>query len=383
MFFRKLSRAISFKPKRSTRASRNHSARPCHLKVTVGQLFEGRYTILGKLGQGSYATVWLARDDAAKTESTKQVAIKILTAECTTGPESLDELGSFLSARSHGNSGDGNERVVKLLGYFHYRGHACLVLELLGESVDDVRGIIGSRRLPAQVVKKLCRDMLLALDYLHNSGVIHTDIHPSNILLAQPLSRPTPPKEELERVLIERASHVAEPMFKLADLGHAVPTETVHHGLIQPAELRAPEVIIEASWDEKVDIWNMGCLAYEFVTGGRLFNPNYQTVERGIEPAEAHLVQIIEQIGDFDEDLLRRGIYGEKYFDFAGDLRCNAPLCRTTMEEIMTRVQKKLGVMDLAELTVFCDFLRTMLRIRPEERWPPSLILEHHWLEVD
>ncbi len=174
MFFRKLSRAISFKPKRSTRASRNHSARPCHLKVTVGQLFEGRYTILGKLGQGSYATVWLARDDAAKTESTKQVAIKILTAECTTGPESLDELGSFLSARSHGNSGDGNERVVKLLGYFHYRGHACLVLELLGESVDDVRGIIGSRRLPAQVVKKLCRDMLLALDYLHNSGVIHT-----------------------------------------------------------------------------------------------------------------------------------------------------------------------------------------------------------------
>lgn len=66
-----------------------------------------------------------------------------------------------------------------------------------------------------------------------------------------------------------------------------------------------------------------------------------------------------------------------------GDLRCNAPLCRTTMEEIMTRVQKKLGVMDLAELTVFCDFLRTMLRIRPEERWPPSLILEHHWLEVD
>ncbi|KAJ2926927.1 hypothetical protein H1R20_g10176, partial [Candolleomyces eurysporus] len=40
---------------------------------------------------------------------------------------------------------------------------------------------------------------------------------------------------------------------------------------VQPIRLRAPEVVLGRNWDEKIDIWSLGCLTYEFITGRTLF----------------------------------------------------------------------------------------------------------------
>ncbi|XP_058487713.1 SRSF protein kinase 1b isoform X2 [Solea solea] len=152
--------------------------------VKIGDLFNGRYHVIRKLGWGHFSTVWLAWDIQEK----RFVAMKVVKSAEHYTETALDEIKLLKSVRNTDPSDPSRERVVQLLDDFKISGmngtHVCMVFEVLGYHL--LKWIIKSnyQGLPLPCVKSIIRQVLQGLDYLHTKcKIIHTDIKPENILL--------------------------------------------------------------------------------------------------------------------------------------------------------------------------------------------------------
>lgn len=143
---------------------------PTHLG---NELKRGRYRVLHKLGWGGYSTVWLARDKSLG----RYVAVKISVSDRPS--EQVErQLHVMRTISTSSLRHPGAPSMSKKLDRFELDGpngtHECLVLELLGPSVSDVvDDRFVDNRLPGELAKKVARQALLGLDYLHQNGIGH------------------------------------------------------------------------------------------------------------------------------------------------------------------------------------------------------------------
>ncbi|RXN35393.1 SRSF kinase 1-like isoform X2 [Labeo rohita] len=152
--------------------------------VKIGDLFNGRYHVIRKLGWGHFSTVWLAWDIQGK----RFVAMKVVKSAEHYTETALDEIKLLRSVRNTDQNDPSREKVVQLLDDFKISGvngtHVCMVFEVLGHHL--LKWIIKSnyQGLPLPCVKSIIRQVLQGLDYLHTKcKIIHTDIKPENILM--------------------------------------------------------------------------------------------------------------------------------------------------------------------------------------------------------
>ncbi|XP_062247644.1 SRSF protein kinase 1a isoform X1 [Platichthys flesus] len=153
--------------------------------VKVGDLYNGKYHVIRKLGWGHFSTVWLARDIQAK----RFVAMKVVKSAEHYTETAVDEIKLLRSVRNSDTNDPNREMVVQLLDDFKISGvngtHVCMVFEVLGHHL--LKWIIKSnyQGLPLPCVKSIIRQVLQGLDYLHTKcQIIHTDIKPENILMS-------------------------------------------------------------------------------------------------------------------------------------------------------------------------------------------------------
>ncbi|KAM9828238.1 SRSF protein kinase 3-like isoform X2 [Syngnathus typhle] len=152
--------------------------------VTIGDLFNGRYHVVRKLGWGHFSTVWLCWDLQKK----RFVALKVVKSAPHYTETALDEIKLLRCVRDSDPSDPHRQKIVQLIDDFKISGvngvHVCMVLEVLGHQL--LKWIIKSNYmgLPLVCVKSIIRQVLQGLDYLHTKcKIIHTDIKPENILL--------------------------------------------------------------------------------------------------------------------------------------------------------------------------------------------------------
>ncbi|XP_051282647.1 SRSF protein kinase 3 [Dicentrarchus labrax] len=152
--------------------------------VKIGDLFNGRYHVVRKLGWGHFSTVWLCWDLQKK----RFVALKVVKSAPHYTETALDEIKLLRCVRDSDPSDPYRETIVQLIDDFKISGvngiHVCMVLEVLGHQL--LKWIIKSNYmgLPLVSVKTIIRQVLQGLDYLHTKcKIIHTDIKPENILL--------------------------------------------------------------------------------------------------------------------------------------------------------------------------------------------------------
>uniref|UniRef100_A0A673JCQ2 non-specific serine/threonine protein kinase n=1 Tax=Sinocyclocheilus rhinocerous TaxID=307959 RepID=A0A673JCQ2_9TELE len=152
--------------------------------VKIGDLFNGRYHVVRKLGWGHFSTVWLCWDLQRK----RFVALKVVKSAQHYTETALDEIKLLKCVRDSDPTDPKRERIVQLIDDFKISGvngvHVCMVLEVLGHQL--LKWIIKSNYmgLPLVCVKSILRQVLEGLDYLHTKcKIIHTDIKPENILL--------------------------------------------------------------------------------------------------------------------------------------------------------------------------------------------------------
>lgn len=91
----------------------------------------------------------------------------------------------------------------------------------------------------------ITRQCLEALEYLHNLGILHCDLKPENILL-----------KSYKRCEI-----------KIIDLGSSCFVTDNLCLYVQSRSYRAPEVILGLPYDQKIDLWSLGCILAELCSG--------------------------------------------------------------------------------------------------------------------
>ncbi|KAG8963891.1 hypothetical protein FRC00_004586 [Tulasnella sp. 408] len=159
--------------------------------------------------------------------------------------------------------------------------HSCIVFEVLGPTVRDLVKDNPKQALSAEQVKRIARQLLLALQCCHRQGIIHKDIKPSNLMVVLPdiesyldptevegipVSVTTDSLSDARKYYPVTSQPIKAPIpddfvIKLVDFGSAQKADgTTSLWPIQPQLLRAPEVILDTGWGASADIWNFACL---------------------------------------------------------------------------------------------------------------------------
>jgi len=271
----------------------------------------------------------------------------------------------------------GRLSLVEFIDDFEHDGpegkHVCLVFELLGESVDSQMSDANRTRLPYPVAKCVTKQVLEALDFLHNEcQVLHTDVQTSNLLLEG-----IPRKGKGPSVFRTQDANI-----RLNDLGLACWTEEHLTDRIQPPLLRAPEITLDAPWEAGVDVYSVGCLSYYFVTGTLPF-PGRPAKDGTWSADDDRLKTVTNFFGPVPDVVLTNAEKGQDFFDDERKLRRRRSSTLPPLEEVISRSQKR-GSLNLEmpsdEVPVFCDFLREALATDPRERKTAKELTDHPWL---
>lgn len=162
--------------------------------------------------------------------------------------------------------------------------------------------------------------------------------------------------------------------IKIADLGNACWINRHFTNDIQTRQYRSPEVILGNQWGCSTDIWSIGCLIFELLTGDFLFEP---TEGAGFSKNDDHLAQIIELLGDIPEYLVKTGYYSKYYFTSnCKTLRKIQNLKPWPLESVLLE-KYKFSDKDSLEIS---NFLKCMLIIDPKLRMDAAGLSNHYWL---
>lgn len=202
-----------------------------------------RYKILEKIGAGSFATVYRARDN----ELGREVAIKQLHQEFIDDPKRMERFwqeAQLLASLQHPN-------IVTIFDIVKERGW--LVLELMQSSLAER---LSGRQIDLRALRATLAHVLRALKYLHAQGIIHGDIKPGNLMID------------------------ARRRVKLGDFGLACRVATVDGSLLKgTTKYMAPETVSDDFGDvgPASDLYSLGFSAYDLMCG-----PNFEELFPGL-----------------------------------------------------------------------------------------------------
>ncbi|OBZ85449.1 Protein kinase dsk1 [Choanephora cucurbitarum] len=156
--------------------------------VVIGERFDNnRYIVVRKLGWGHFSTVWLALD----TQTDCHVALKIVKSADRYTESALEEIKLLEGVKNTNPKSKGYQYIAQMLSHFWHHGpngkHACMTFEVLGESLLSLMKRYDYNGIPQHIVKRIAKQMLEGLDYLHREcGIVHTDLKPENVLVCIP-----------------------------------------------------------------------------------------------------------------------------------------------------------------------------------------------------
>jgi eukaryotic-like serine/threonine-protein kinase len=208
----------------------------------INTLFDGRYRIIRKLGSGGMANVYLAEDQ----ELGRRVAIKILNDRHAND----DQFVERFRREAKNAAGLSHPNIVSIYDRGEAEGTYYIAMEFLdGRSLKEL--IIGRGPAPVHVAIDYARKILDALRFAHRNGIVHRDIKPHN-------------------VIVDAEGRVKVTDFGIARAGTSQMTEV--GSIIGTAQYLSPEQAKGAPVDQTSDLYSVGIVLYELLTGKVPFN---------------------------------------------------------------------------------------------------------------
>ncbi|EPE02435.1 serine protein [Ophiostoma piceae UAMH 11346] len=389
--------------------------------VHLGDVFNnGQYEVIRKLGEGSFSTVWLARDQ----KNDRYVALKILVSDNKASTAELQILHHINNVAAT----DGARHITQLLGEFEHHGpngtHKCLVFELMGPNVNVMVEELpqfkprkwGMKvRYPPRMAKSILKQTLQALAFLHENGIAHGDFQPGNMLFSLGNIDATPAndlrQEEDEQgesisPAVQRLDGkqdkwaprylcVAQPLaaytkyeesfkIKLSDMGGAYFLADPPAAPVTPRGLRAPELILTGAVNKTLDIWSFGCLVFELLTG----RPLFCVPGGGGSEDDSHLLSLTAELGPLPDELFKQWKTSSLYFTPERKLfNCSTEgvpegeeplmLDQTSMEDMFDEAAPDL---DEDEARTVKALVRRILQYDPAKRPSAAELLADPWI---
>jgi eukaryotic-like serine/threonine-protein kinase len=203
----------------------------------LNTLFDGRYRIVRKLGTGGMANVYLAEDEVLG----RRVAIKILNDRHAGDDQFVERFrreAKNAASLSHPN-------IVSIYDRGEAEGTYYIAMEYLdGRSLKEL--IVARGPAPVNVASDYARQILAALRFAHRHGIVHRDIKPHN-------------------VLVDAEGRLKVTDFGIARAGASQMTEA--GSIIGTAQYLSPEQAKGAPVDQTSDLYSVGVVLYELLTG--------------------------------------------------------------------------------------------------------------------
>ncbi|CAD5226368.1 unnamed protein product [Bursaphelenchus xylophilus] len=315
-----------------------------------------RYEILKIIGKGSFGQVIKAYDHKYQ----QFVALKLVRNEKRFHRQAEEEIRILDHLRQQ--DPDHVHNVIHMLDHFNFRNHKCITFELMSINLYELIKKNKFHGFNLTLVRKFAHSMLQCLDLLYRNRLIHCDLKPENVLLKNQ----------------NRSS------IKVIDFGSSCFENQRIYTYIQSRFYRAPEVILGARYGMPIDMWSLGCILAELLTGYPLL-PG--------EDENDQLALIVELLGVPSTKILESGKRTRNFFSSRGHPR----YCQVTQLMDGTMVlgggRSKRGKMrgppgsrtwnqalkNMGD-ELFTDFLKRCLDWDPELRMTPQQALKHPWL---
>ncbi|OCK82571.1 hypothetical protein K432DRAFT_424057 [Lepidopterella palustris CBS 459.81] len=299
--------------------------------IVFGDHLSYRYEVVDLLGKGSFGQVVRCVDH----KTGQLVAVKIIRNKKRFHQQALVEVNILQKLREW--DPENKHSMINFTQSFYFRGHLCISTELLGMNLYEFIKAHEFKGFSLRLIRRFCKQMLSSLVLLKSHRVIHCDLKPENILLAHPLHSE----------------------IKVIDFGSSCFENEKVYTYIQSRFYRSPEVILGMSYGMPIDMWSLGCILAELLTGYPIF-PG--------ENEQEQLACIMEIFGPPEKHLIEKSSRKKLFFDSLGKPRVTVSSKGRRRRPSSKTLQQALKCDDEA----FLDFITRCLRWDPDKRMKPD-----------
>jgi aurora kinase, other len=227
------------------------------------------------LGRGKFGQVWLVRE----RNRGFIVALKIIPIKEIQNAETAKQIRREIEIHSNLR----HENILQMYGHFHDRDNIYLILEYAGKG--EFFRFLSERggRFSEGETSVYIRQLIHALLYMSTRSVIHRDIKPENLLLG------------------------ADDNLKLADFGWAVyNADNRRTTFCGTMEYLAPEMISNVVHNSSIDLWCLGVLTYEFLTGRTPFEAKNRNMREAYKKIGSLAYTVPDGVSSIASDFISR-----------------------------------------------------------------------------
>jgi serine/threonine protein kinase len=359
----------------------------------------GEYKILEKIGSGRFCRVYKVE------KNNLHYAMKVYKSSSSYIEYYENEIKNHKILYNDNNY---KKYIVELIETFmiesDYGTHGIILFELCGNSLAQLLNNSDEGTLPEPIVKHIMKQVLNGLKIFHNHNLIHTDLKPENLLL----------KKEYRLI-----KNIDEIEIKISDLGSSLIETEIDTYSVGTDQYLPPEVILRAPYEKSIDIWGVGNVIFELLTGNNLIDPdqyfndcdsdsdledeeesNYEENEEedddnnssicsddddddcgNFEYIYTHIALFHKVLGPIPKELIEKGENYDLFYRKSGKLnRIPRYIEKTSIKEIL---ETEYSFHDNQIIDNITNILEYIFKYMPCDRPSIDQLLNHKWFQGD